>query len=191
MRKLKISFNAPVVLCFAFISLIVLIIGMMTGGKSTMAVFTTYRGPLNSPMTYIRFFTYVFGHANWEHFIGNMSYILLLGPGIEEKYGHQKITAVMVITAVVTALLNALLFPGIGLCGASGIVFAFILLTSFTEFKDGEIPLTFILVALIYIGQQIIDGIFIKDDISNMAHIVGGIIGAAIGYVWNKKTGEV
>ena len=43
---------------------------------------------------------------------------------------------------------------------ASGLVFAFILLNSFTSFKEGEIPLTCILVAFIFIGQQIYDGIF-------------------------------
>ena len=70
---------------------------------------------------------------------------------------------------------------------ASGAVFAFIQLTSFTGFKNGEIPLTFILVAAIFIGQQVIEGVFINDNISNTAHIVGGIVGAAIGYIWNRK----
>ena len=65
--------------------------------------------------------------------------------------------------------------------------FAFILLTSFTNFKDGELPVTFILVAVIYIGQQVLDGIFVRDNISNMAHIVGGIVDAVLGYNLNKK----
>jgi GlpG protein len=52
--------------------------------------------------------------------------------------------------------------------------------------KRGEIPLTFILVAAIYIGQQVYEGIAIQDNISNMAHIVGGIVGAIVGYTLNK-----
>ncbi len=188
MKKLRISFNSPVILCFAFASLLVLIIGMLTGGVSTTLLFTTYRSPLTSPFTYLRLFTYVLGHAGWEHYISNMSFILLLGPGLEEKYGSGKILGVIGITALITAVLNSLFFPNVGLCGASGVVFAFILLTSFTGFKEGEIPLTFILVAIIYIGQQIVDGILIQDDISNSAHILGGIIGAVIGFIWNKKS---
>lgn len=79
-------------------------------------------------------------------------------------------------------------FPHIGLCGASGVVFAFILLASFTGFEEGEIPLTFILVAAIFIGQQVYEGIAIRDNISHMGHIVGGILGAVSGYGLNKKS---
>lgn len=67
-------------------------------------------------------------------------------------------------------------------------VFAFILLSSFTSFKEGEIPITFILVAVFFIGQQIWEGITVQDNISNMAHIVGGVIGGFLGYGLNVKT---
>ena len=69
----------------------------------------------------------------------------------------------------------------------SGII-AFILLASFTEFKQGEIPITFILVAVIFIGQQVYDCFAVKDNISNMAHIVGGIVGGTMGYILNRKS---
>lgn len=55
------------------------------------------------------------------------------------------------------------------------------------EVLKGEIPLTFILVAVLYIGQQIVQGITINDNVSNMAHIIGGIVGGAMGYVLNRK----
>lgn len=62
------------------------------------------------------------------------------------------------------------------------------MLASFTDFREGEIPITFILVAAIFIGQQVYEGIAVQDNISNMAHIVGGIVGAIIGYGLNMKT---
>ena len=127
------------------------------------------------------------GHSGWEHFIGNMAYILLLGPMLEEKYGSQKVIEVILITAFVAAVVNTVLFPTIVLCGASGVVFAFILMTSFTSFKEGEIPLSFILVAVIYLGKEIVDGIFIQDNVSNLSHILGGIVGGVVGYIHNKK----
>ena len=108
---------------------------------------------------------------------------------LEEKYGAKRLLAVILTAALVTALINYFFFPGIGICGASGAVFAFILLTSFTNFKDGEIPITFILVALIYIGQQVYQGLFVQDNISNMAHIVGGIVGAVFGYTMGRRKG--
>ena len=91
------------------------------------------------------------------------------------------------VTALITAAVNYVFFPNVALCGASGVVFAFILLTSFTGFHEGEIPVTVILVALIFIGQQVYEGIFVKDNISNLSHIIGGIVGAAVGFVLNRK----
>ena len=186
-RKLRITFNAPVTLGFVFLCFVVTLAGIMTGTKSTMAIFMTYHSSLRNPLTYIRFFTHIFGHSGWEHFIGNASFLLLLGPMLEEKYGSKEMIEVIAITAVATALINYIFFINVALCGASGVVFAFIILASFTGFKAGEIPLTFILVAVIFIGQQVYQGIAIMDNISNMAHIVGGIVGACIGYMLNRR----
>ena len=187
-RKIKITFNSPVVLGFASICFLVMIINYITGGISNQLVFMTYHSSLKEPMTYVRLFTHVLGHDGWEHFIGNMAYILLLGPLLEEKHGSMRILQVITITALVTGVINYIFFWNVALCGASGVCFAFILLSSFTSFKEGEIPLTFILVAVIYLGQQIFEGIALRDNISNMAHIFGGIVGSFIGYILNKKT---
>lgn len=51
------------------------------------------------------------------------------------------------------------------------------MLASFIDFKEGEIHITFILVAAIFIGQQVYEGIAVQNNISNIAHIVGAIIG--------------
>lgn len=187
-KKIKITFNAPVTLSFVLLCFIVTLVGVLTNGKSTQLLFMTYHSSMKNPMTYVRFFTHVFGHSGWSHFIGNASYLLLLGPMLEEKYGSKELLKVIGATAFITGLVNYIIFWNIGLCGASGVVFAFILLASFTEFKEGEIPLTFILITVIFIGQQIYDGIFIQDNISNMAHIIGGVVGAVLGYSLNKKS---
>lgn len=186
-RKYKITFNSPVVLSFVIICFIAMVVNYLTLGVSNQLLFMTYHSPLTSPMTYARLVTHVFGHAGWEHFIGNMMYILLLGPLLEEKYDSKRILQVIMITALVTGLINYMLFWDVALCGASGVCFAFILLSSFTSFKEGEIPLTVVLVAIIFLGQQIYEGIVLKDDISNMAHILGGIVGGIIGFHLNKK----
>ena len=185
--KKRITFNSPVILAFVFISFGAMAANYLTMGASNKLLFMTYHSSLASPLTYVRFFTHVLGHAGWSHYIGNMMYILLLGPMLEEKYGSAKILEVILTTALVTALVNYFLFPGIALCGASGVVFAFILLTSFTGFNEGEIPLTVILVAVIFIGQQVYEGIFLQDNVSNLSHIIGGIVGAVIGYQLNKR----
>ncbi len=186
-KRLRISYNAPVVLSFVFLCFAVMLVGLLTGGGSTRLLFMTYRSSLANPLTYLRLFTHVLGHSGWAHFIGNASYLLLLGPMLEEKYGSKMLIEIMAVTAFVTGIVNYIFFGNVALCGASGVVFAFIVIASFTGFREGEIPLTFILVAVIFIGQQVYEGITISDNISNMAHIVGGFVGAVIGYFLNRK----
>ena len=187
LKKFRITFNSPVILTFVGLCLVVTILGYLTGGNSTALLFSTYRWYPTSPLTYIRMVGHIFGHSGWEHFIGNMSYILLIGPMLEEKYGSGNLVMVMAGTAIITAIIIDVFFPNTALMGASGVVFAFILLTSFAGFKEGEIPLTFILVAAVYIGQQVYEGIVLQDDVSQLAHIIGGGVGGVAGFALNSK----
>ena len=107
---------------------------------------------------------------------------------LEEKYGSVRVLQIIAITAIITGVINYVFFWNVALCGASGVCFAFILLSSFTSFKEGEIPLTVILVAAIFLGQQIYEGIVLQDNISNMAHIFGGIVGGITGFFLNRKS---
>jgi len=182
--RLKITFNSPVVLGFVALCLIVMILDVVTRGSSNRLLFMTYRAPLTSPFTYLRFFTHVLGHGGWEHLIGNMMYILLLGPLLEEKYRSKMIIQVIIVTALVTSIIHFVIFPGVGLLGASGVVFAFILLSSITSAREKEIPITFLLVAALFLGQQVYEGMFVQDNISNLSHILGGIVGAVFGFVF-------
>lgn len=185
--KWKVTFNAPVVLGFTILCFLALVLNWLTKGETNLLLFSTYRSSIVNPMTYLRMFTHVLGHANWEHFIGNMTLFLVIGPMLEEKYGSQKLLSVILVTAFVTGIANTLLFPNTRLLGASGIVFAMILMSSMTSMREGEIPLTFILVAVIYLGEQIYAGIFVRDNVSNLTHILGGIVGAVMGYSLGKK----
>lgn len=186
-RRVRVSFNSPVVLMFAVICLIALLLGMATEGKTNDLFFSVYRSSMLSPFTYIRFAGHVFGHAGWEHFIGNIMLILVVGPLLEEKYGSSNILFVILTTALVTGIVNYVFFPRVQLLGASGVVFAFILLSSFTSIQEGSIPLTFILVAVIYLGGQVYEGLFVQSNVSNLTHILGGFVGAGLGYVMNKN----
>ncbi len=187
MKKIRLTYNAPVTLTFVLLCFVATLLNYITQGASNVLLFMTYHSSLTNPLTYLRFFTHVLGHSGWAHFIGNASYLLLLGPMLEEKHGGDNILKIIIVTALVTGIINYIFFPRVALCGASGVVFAFILLTSFTSFREGEIPISFVLVALIYLGQQVYDGIFLNDNISNMAHIAGGIVGSITGYKFNKR----
>ena len=173
-HKFKIGLNSPVVLGFTAICLLSQLLRLILPAQTYSAIFSVYRSDF-SLLWIMRLFTHVFGHSSWEHLIGNMMYFLVLGPMLEEKYGSLRLIVIIAVAAVVTGLFNLLFFAGTSTLGASGVVFAFILLSSITMREGGTIPLTFLLVALLYIGQQLLQ-VFQKDNISQLSHIVGGAV---------------
>jgi len=179
----RIRYNSPVVLTFSLLSLAVLLLDQITLGNSTELLFCTYRFPLSDILGYIRLFTHVLGHMDLSHYIGNITFLLVLGPMLEEKYGSRTLLMSIIITALASGLIHNLISPATALLGASGIVFMMIMLSSLAGMKSGTIPLTMILVAIFYIGGEIWDGIMSQDSVSQLAHIIGGICGTAIGFI--------
>ena len=180
---MKIRYNAPVTLTFTFVSAVVLILSITVMPSLTALWFST-PSPFRTNVLgdYLKLFSYIFGSASVQHYMGNFTMILLLGPILEMAYGSGFVLLSVVITAAVTGLMNVLLFPGTVLLGASGIVFMMIILASITNFNKGEIPLTFILVMIVYLGGQVWDALAKQDNISQFAHIVGGLVGSGLGF---------
>ena len=187
MKKSKIifSFNAPAVLCFALLSLGALGLSVLSGGASDRLVFSVYRSSFLSPLTYVRLLCHVMGHTSFAHYVSNMALILALGPIVEERYGSLRLLLMFAVTAVVSGLFHMFLGSG-ALMGASGIVYMLIFLASTSGSRGGEIPLTLVAVAALYLTQEILGGLFSADNISHLSHIVGGICGAAMGLFWHK-----
>ncbi len=185
--KFRLRYNSPVILTFTAISLAALILNFITRGWSNRTLFSVYRASLLSPLTWLRLFTHVLGHSGYQHFLGNLLLVLVVGPPMEEKYGARKLLIAILITAAVTGIAEMLLFPGHALLGASGIVFMLIILSSLSGMREGTIPLTLILVAVLYIGKEVVDMITVRDNISQLGHIIGGICGGAIGFAFQRK----
>lgn len=184
---IQMQYNSPVVLTFALISLIVLLLGKLTNDASTSLFFCVYRSSLTDFLTYLRLFGHVLGHASWSHFSSNMVLFLVLGPMLEEKYGSRALLAMMAITAVVSGVAHLVLFPGTALLGASGIVFMMIVLSSAAGMENGKIPITLILVIVIYLGSEVMQSLDNSDGIAHITHVVGGVCGAAFGVLMNRR----
>ncbi|MBR5342508.1 MAG: rhomboid family intramembrane serine protease [Oscillospiraceae bacterium] len=180
-KKLRLQYNSPVVLSFALLSLGVLLLNTFTHGRSNTLLFSVYRSPLTKLLTYPRFFLHVLGHANLTHYIGNMMLILVVGPPLEEKYGSRPLLWAIAVTALVSGLVHWLFFPGTALLGASGIVFMMIVMSSLAGMKDGAIPVTLILVLILYIGGEVVKGVTLSDNVSQLTHVIGGLCGAFLG----------
>lgn len=187
MKKLRIQYNSPVVLSFALLSLLALLLGQLTGGWTTRALFCVYRTPLTDPLTYVRMVGHVLGHSGYAHYMGNMTLLLVIGPPLEEKYGSRRLLGCILFTALASGLVQFIFFPGTALLGASGIVFMMIVLSSLAGMREGTIPLTLILVVLIYLGGEIVDAVTVRDNVSQLTHIVGGLCGAGLGFAMKRS----
>lgn len=174
------QYNSVVILSYFLISLFVLILNYLSKGKSNY-LFSSGRGSILNPITFIRLFTHILGHSDWNHFKNNFIYILLVGPMIEEKYGSINLIKMILLTSFITGIINIIISKK-DILGASGIAFMLILLSSLVNIQNGKIPLTSILIFIFYIASEIIDGIFKKDNISHLSHIIGAICGFIYGY---------
>ncbi|GJM60987.1 MULTISPECIES: rhomboid family intramembrane serine protease [Persicobacter] len=185
---MKIYNNAPITIGFSSICLLVLVLQAFL--PQLMVYLFSVSGTFNffDPLDYFRIFSHIFGHADATHLISNMLYILLLGPLLEEKYGPYRLMVMILMTGLFTGIFNILMFDT-GLRGASGVVFMMILLSSIVNYRRGHIPLTFILVSILYLGQEFLS-IYQQDNISHTAHIIGGICGSIFGFMLAKKNGN-
>ena len=183
-KRSPINFNSPVILGVFFISLIVLFLNNSTGG-AVNRMLACYRTKWSDPFMYLRLFTHVLPHQNFAHFSGNFLLFLAVGPIVEEKYGSKNTAVMFAVTAAVTGLIYIFFFKGVMLIGASGLVFMLILLASFTNIREGRLPLTVLLVGLLYIGNEAINGIVRTDNISQLGHIIGGLCGASFGFFFH------
>ncbi|MDR1215554.1 MAG: rhomboid family intramembrane serine protease [Treponema sp.] len=187
---MKLKYNSPTILTFTFISAAVLALNqfLMPNFINQWFMVPGHGDFHFGVRNIVNLFTHVIGHADWSHLVNNFSIILLVGPMLEMRYGSKDMILMMATTALATGLLNVVFFTT-GLLGASGIVFMMILLASFTNFKKGEIPLTFILVLFLYLGQQLLE-VFQSDNISQFAHIAGGVLGSLFGFLGRGESSE-
>ena len=167
--SVKITYNAPVILTFTLISFLI-------------QLFNVYINNINPKLAspgdfqwssigdYINLFTYVFAHdtggimgSKFAHFMANFTTILLVGPAIEEKHGSKNLIKMMLFTTFVTAVLNALFFSN-NIIGASGLALMMIILSSFTNYKKGDLPLTFVVICIFFLGNEIVNA-FKSDEI--------------------------
>jgi len=186
---MSLKYNSPVILTFALICSAVFFIDVGMAGIIMKYFSVGNKIYWSDPLSIFSLFSHVIGHASLDHLLGNMTFILLLGPIIEEKYGSRFTLLMMIVTALATGLLNVMFFDT-GLLGASGIVFMLILLVSFTNVKSGQIPLTFILVAILFIGKEVLHSLN-DDQVSQFGHIIGGIIGSIFGFLGKKNKPEI
>lgn len=176
---MRITFNAPFTLMLTFVALVVLILQEFLQIRTSLTVLDG-RFSFTDWTDYVSLLGYGVGHGNWTHYLGNFSIILLVGPILEKKLGTKTLVVYTAITTIVTAIFHVLFWEH-GLMGASGIAFMMIVLVSLVDRKGSEIPLTFVLIFVLFVGKEFLQA-FKPDQVSQFAHIAGGAMGVVLGY---------
>jgi GlpG protein len=180
---MRVTVNAPFSILFSIAAIALYFLFQADG---TIPRMLTLHGDFDFTdwQWYVSLVGYTMGHASIPHLIGNISIILLVGPFVEKRWGTKRVALMVSLTGLLTALVH-IIFWDHRLIGASGVVFMMIVLSSLVDLKGKEIPLTFILIVLLFIGQEI-RGSFADDQVSQFAHITGGVLGGIFGFAYRS-----
>ena len=192
----RISVNAPTLLGYCFVCTVVHLLSctLVPGLSRFLSIEDDYFG-LNStnPLTYLRLITHVLAHSSLDHLKGNLLYLLLVGPSVEHEFGSRNLLFVILIVAMFSAIAHiAVGSSNTHQLGASGVVFSFILLNSLVSATSNTIPLSFLITAVIWVGDELWKIIFSDDNVSHHAHLTGAIVGSCIGmYLHDRRAKQL
>lgn len=191
--NIKFTFDAPVTLTFAAISLIFFLVNtFICKGKLTelfLASPTSIGGQFpffpTKFISYARLVFYVFGANSALTLMTNLIFILLLGPSMEERYGSVVIGIMIVVSAIFSAVLNAC-FCTTSLQGAIAVVFMMIFLNSFMSFSKKKIPVSFLAVFILFIVRECF-GKSTDEMIGILIGIAGGLCGSLFAFLASPR----
>jgi membrane associated rhomboid family serine protease len=139
-----------------------------------------------------RFLTYAFLHGSWMHLLGNMLFLFVFGPSIEDRLGRLAYLAFYLLGAAAAGAAH-LAFNKAPLIGASGAIAAvtgaflvFFPRTNVRLFVFFIMVGTFDIPALWFIAVAILRdfiGLGASDNISRLAHLGGYAFGIAVALI--------
>lgn len=180
--KIYFEYNAVVTLTYFVVCFIVLCLNYLTSG-ATNDWFTCKRRSAWNIKTYLCLITHAFGHADWDHLSKNFLMIFLVGPLIEEKYGSTTFLVMILVTAILSGIVN-LIFSNRGCIGASCVVYMLIVLSSCVNLSENKIPLTLVMIMIFYVVDEVRKMFFgKKDGISHIGHVSGAVCGVVFGFL--------
>ena len=144
---------------------------------------------------YYRLFTCMFIHSGIDHLTNNMLSLAVMGNEVEGKLGHIHFGILYLVSGLLSSLASAIYYMQtatyndylVRSVGASGAIFgifgAYIVLTLFAKNnleRRVSIP-KIIIVMLLLLSSG-----FTSDNIDNMAHLAGLIVGIIISFIYCK-----
>jgi rhomboid protease GluP len=139
-----------------------------------------------------RLFSSMFLHAGFDHLLGNMLVLYVLGMACEHAIGRGRMALVYLFTGLIGGLLTILMDdrPTVGASGAIFGLLGFLIAFLYRHRKRIMVRENRIAVVLaIWAAYQIFMG-FLDPAIANWAHIGGLLSGAGLGLVVTKANGR-
>ena len=107
----RVTIDSPVVLAFSAACVAVFLANNLVAGTAVglFACPAWAQFSLFQPLSYLRLFTHVLGHADQNHLRGNLTNLLLVGPPCERQFGSQALLAIIAHVAFWSALTHVAL----------------------------------------------------------------------------------
>ncbi len=201
---LHFRYDSPVTLSFVLLSAAIFALdsfvlkGFLTKNIFSCRISSSTQLPAfdyKNFLDYIRLFTYVLGNMNLEILLANSTFLLLLGPSLEENYGSAVLLLMIFTSALVSGVLNVCLISS-PVYGAKCVVFMMICLAAITSFAKKDIPLSWILVFALYFALSLSSSYkdiskdkfnFLSSSLSTLTNLAGGITGSLFGFLVSPK----
>lgn len=191
--KLKFHYDSPVMLTFAFLTLITFVLDTFAfkGKLKDVWLITPTAAGGAFPFAFsdfpsiLRLFIHIFGYSDSPILICNLIFILLLGPQMEERYGSVIIGIMIFVSALFSGVLNAC-FCQNAVCGADPVVFMLILLWTMMHLSRSKISASAIAVIALFIVMEI----FRKNPNGVVGVVIvaaGGLCGSLFAFLASPK----
>jgi membrane associated rhomboid family serine protease len=124
-------------------------------------------------------FGYNFSHVNFDHLIGNLLYLLLLGPAVEAYFGRFRYISFWILCGIGGGIGWALFYPKSVIIGASvansGLmaVFPFVQRSLVGKLLTG---LVFLVMLYNQFGASVSD-LINSSDVAHLGHVAGAVTG--------------
>ena len=198
----RLVFNSPAAIIFSLISILVFALDFFIAKGKLLSFLFTCPGNKNciisfsvsNPLDYIRLFTRVFASESFSALLVNILFILILSPLMEERFGSVIVTLMMTFSALISGVIN-LVFSSLPAEGAGPLVFLLIALSALSSLTKKDIPLSWILVFVLYIVLRISRNMglvkdygFIQANMRTIADLAGGITGSIFALLVSPKS---
>jgi len=179
---MKITYNAPVSSTLAIFSALILSFDTFLGSSLlTTFSFAPSQFHITRISDYLRIFSSLLGHQSWQHFLINISIILLLGPLLERRYRSWRILMLVLVSTLISALISGFVTKEL-LIGSNEVAFMMLILASITLAKKDELPVSFILATAVYLLSEFFP--IFADVAPKQTHIAQIMAGAVTGLLF-------